>query len=145
MTTAISSDEETTITRELVPEHRRADVADAHFGIAYPLQLEPMVFAFASRLSQTYSGSYWTMYELSNGGYLMVPDEDGAFAMRCENGYEGSMTADAFGVTVLLYALSHGSFVADPQTADVYARHYHLLRYFAAEHAEAAAIFAAID
>ena len=145
MTTEVFADPTVFITRELVPEVQRADFVDALFGIAYPLQLEPTVFEFASRLSPTYRGAYWNMYALSNGGWYMCPDEDNRFDVRCPNGYQGSLTADAFGIVTVLYAFSHLSFIANGDAASNYVRHYHLLREFAAEHEEAAAIFAAID
>jgi len=144
MTTDTIADPTVIITCELVPEARRAHSVEALFGIAYPLQLEPAVFTFASKLSPTYHGAYWSMYALSNGGWYMCPNDADPFAVQCDNGYEGSMTADAFGIVCVLYAFSHLSF-SDNAIAGTYARHYHLLRDFAAEHEEAAAIFAAID
>jgi hypothetical protein len=144
MTIDTNNETTSTITRAIVPEDHRADFVDALFGIAYPLQLEPAVFTFASKLSSTYRGAYWSMYALSNRGWYMYPDDDDLVAVRCDNGYEGTMTADAFGVVCVLYAFSHLSF-GDNAMANTYARHYHLLRDFAAEHGEAAAIFAAID
>ena len=145
MTTDTIPDDTATITRELVPEHRRADFVAALFGIAYPLHLEPAVFAFASRLSTSYQGAYWSMYSLSNGGWYMCPDDDDPFDVQCPNGYEGPMSADAFGIVTVLYAFSHLSFIANGDAASNYARHHRLLREFAAEHEESAAIFAAID
>jgi hypothetical protein len=59
------------------------------------------------------------------------------------NGYKGEMSADAAGITVCLFAYSHLSFRYSEN--DAFADHFHLLREFAAEHAEASAIFAAID
>lgn len=144
MTTDIIADPTVTITRELIPETHRADFVDALFGIAYPLQLEPTVFTFASKLSASYSGAYWNMHALSNGGWYMCPDDEGLFTVRCDNGYNGSMTPDAFGIVCVLYAFSHLSF-GDNAIASTYACHYHLLREFTAEHEEAAAIFAATD
>jgi hypothetical protein len=144
MTIDTNNETTSTIIRDIIPEDHRADFVDALFGIAYPLQLEPAVFAFASKLSPTYRGAYWSMYALSNGTRYMCPDDDDLVAVRCANGYDGSMTADAFGIVCVLYAFSHLSF-GDNAIARTYARHYHLLRDFAAEHEEAAAIFAAID
>ena len=143
MTIDTNNETTSTITRELVPERQRADFVEALFGIAFPLQLEPAVFTFASKLSPTYRGAYWSMYALSSRGWYMCPDDD-RFTVQCDNGYDGSMTADAFGIVCVLYAFSHLSF-GDNAIARTYARHYHLLRDFAAEHEEAAAIFAAID
>ena len=145
MTTEVFADPTVFITRKLIPEAQRADLVGTLFGIAYPLQLEPAVFAFASNLSPSYHGAYWNMYALSNGGWYMCPDEDSRFDVRCPNGYEGSLTADAFGIVAVLYACSHLSFIANGDAASNYARHYHRLREFTVEHEEAAAIFAAID
>ena len=58
------------------------------------------------------------------------------------NGFEGSMSADAAGITACLFALSHLSFQIQH---DCIASHFHLLRDFALEHAEASVILAAID
>lgn len=141
--TTFTTDDAVAITRECIPDDRRGDHVDGLFGSAYPLQLEPAVFAFASKLSPAYHGAYWHMYALSNGGFYMAPDDD-PFDVRCPNGYEGTLSADAFGIVTALYAFSHLSF-GDKAIARTYARHYHRLRDFASEHEEAAAIFAAID
>ena len=73
----------------------------------------------------------------------MVPD-GGPFRFSVDtNDYEGVMSADAAGITVCLFACSHLSFRYSED--DVFGDHFHLLREFAAQHAEASAIFAAID
>ena len=133
------------ITGELVPHERRADFVDALFGIHFPTQLEPYVFAVASQLSVDYGGAYWHFYALSNGGFYMAPDDDAPFTVRSENGYEGALSADAFGVTACLYAYSRLSFTAGDRIAEVCARHHHLLREFMMEHAEVEAILGATD
>lgn len=109
------------------------------------MQLEPAIFGFASRLSPTYRGGYWEFYELDNGGFYMAPDDDESFVVRCENGYQGTMSADALGITACLYAYSRLSFVAGDAIGEVYARQYHLLREYMMEHSEATAIFGATD
>ena len=133
------------INRERVPDERRADFVDELFGINFPMQLEPCIFAIASELSSDYHGGYWHFYSLGNGGFHMAPDDDERFTVRSENGYEGRMSADALGITACLYAFSRLSFVASEGIARVYAMHYHLLRAYAMDHAEVAAIVAATD
>ena len=64
--------------------------------------------------------------------------------MVCENGYEGQLSADAFGITVCLYAYSRLSF-SGMLIADMCAQQYHLLRAYALEHAEVEGILAAVD
>ena len=133
-----------TIYRDLVPEERRMQHTAALFGVDFPLRLEPTVFAMAERLSPNYRGGYWNFYALCNGGLYMAPDSDARFEVRCENGFEGTLSADALGISACLYAYSHLSF-AEGDFASKCAEHYHLLREFMLDHAEAAVILGAID
>ena len=113
-----------------------------HFGQRL-LIFEGAVYDFMRRFAADYQGAYWQFYELSNGGFYMAPDE-GPFRLSVDsNGYEGMMSADAAGITVCLFACSHLSFRYSED--NVFGDHFHFLRAFAAEHAEASAIFAAID
>jgi Antirestriction protein len=73
----------------------------------------------------------------------MAPEHESTFNICVDtNGFEGSMSADAAGITACLFALSHVSFQIQH---DCIASHFHLLRDFALEHAEASVILAAID
>ena len=47
------------ITAKIIPESQRINVADKHFGLRFPLTVEPFVFSMASRLSEDYGGGYW--------------------------------------------------------------------------------------
>ena len=132
------------ITCTVVPDRQRVDVTAELFGIHFPLCLEPMVFDLARRLSPDYAGGLWTFFTLANGGFYMAPDSDRTFMLVCENGFEGGLSADAFGIAVCLYAYSHLSFRRN-DFGDVCARHYHLLREFALDHLEAGNIAAATD
>ncbi len=131
------------ITRQLVAEEQRTGVTADLFGVYFPLQLEPFIFSMASRLSEDYGGGYWLFYTLDNGGFYMAPDSD-RFQVVSENGWEGFMSADAFGITVCLYAYSNLSF-GSGQFAATCAEQYHLLREYMMVHAEAGAILAATD
>ena len=62
------------ITATRVSESQRMDVADEHFGIRFPLTVEPMIYQFDTQLSSAYSGGYWQFYTLSDGGFFMAPD-----------------------------------------------------------------------
>ena len=75
----------------------------------------------------------------------MAPDVEKQYAVSCINGYEGSLSADALGITACLYAYSHLSFSSNQALAEVCARHYHYLREFMLEHAETGSILKAID
>ena len=73
----------------------------------------------------------------------MSSDSPAAFQVHSENGFDGEMSACAFGMTACLYAYSHLSFGGD--CAKVCAEQYHLLREHALDHREARSILAAID
>jgi hypothetical protein len=102
------------------------------------------VYATADSLSADYTGGYWHFYRLANDGFYMAPAEDTAFQIACENGFEGDLSDDAFGITVCLYAYSRLSF-SGMLIADACAQHYHWLRDYAVEQEEAEAIIRAID
>lgn len=120
------------------------DIADKHFGIRFPLTVEPMIFQFATQLAPTYSGGYWNFHEISNGGFYMAPKLAQLFDVIADNGYEGTMSAEALGLTATLYAYSNLSF-GEGKFGESCADHYHWLFEFAMQHPEAAAIRAAID
>ena len=129
-----------TILRTIVPSHLRIQHTHDFFGIHFPLSLEPLVYTFAGNLAESYNGGYWEFYTLSNGGFYMAPSSSEHFKVCCENGYEGSLSADALGITVCLYAYSHLSF-----SDEVFIEHYHWLRDFMLEHPEAEEILKAVD
>lgn len=132
------------ITATLVPESSRMDVADNHFGIRFPLTVEPTIFQFATQLASAYSGGYWHFYTIDNGGFFMAPRLDEVFQIIADNGYEGTMSAEALGITACMYAFSNLSF-GEGTFGEKCAKHYRRLYEFAIQHAEAGAIRAAID
>lgn len=127
-----------------VSESQRMDVADEHFGIRFPLTVEPMIYQFATQLAAAYAGGYWHFYALSNGGFYMAPELDASFRVIADNGYQGSMSADALGITACLYAFSNLSFIKG-LFGEKCADRYHQLYEFAMQHPEAAEIRAAIN
>lgn len=132
------------ITNTIVPESQRLTIVDGLFGIAYMLKLEPAVFSISEALAEEYTGGYWEFHDLSNGGFYMAPCLDNPVMVSCENGYEGKLSPDAFGISVCLYAYCELSFVGD-RMALTCAQQYHLLREYVAEHPEARSIYRAID
>ncbi len=141
MNSSINSTSQKIEARE-VANDERLQTLPRHFG-RHMLTVEYAVYAFMRKLANPYSGGYWAFFELSNGGFYMVPECDTELSICVDgNGFDGTMSADAAGITVCLFALSHLSFqIAD----DSIAQHFHLLRDFALKHAEASAILAAID
>jgi hypothetical protein len=125
-----------------VANDERMQMLPRHFGRDM-LTVEYAVYAFMRKLTSEYRGGYWTFFELSNGGFYMAPEGETTFHISVDgNGFDGSMSADAAGITACLFALSHLSFQISNGSI---ANHYHQLRDFALEHAEAGAILAAID
>lgn len=135
----------TSITRQLVADNQRLHVTEHYFNLHFPLAIEPSIYTFADRLSADYTGGYWHFYTLSNGGFYMSPMADKPFQVNCDNGYEGALSEEAFGIVCCLYAYSHLSFSNKTGLAETCARQYHWLRDFALEHVESVAILAAID
>lgn len=132
------------ITACLVPEVDRMDAVDKLFGIKYVLKLEPTIFRFAEQLAENYDYGYWQFYTLRNGGFYMALRSDTIYNVKCKNGFDGQMTADALGIVACLYAFSNLSFGADA-FAQSCADHYHWLREFAMDHIEVRSILRAID
>ena len=123
------------VTRELVPEDRRLDVAERLFGIHFPLRLEPVIYGITEKMAEEYKGGYWDLYTLSNDGFYMAPSPDHVFHVTCDNMFEDDLSGDALGITACLYAYSHLSF-SDGRFARICARHYHRLREYMFEHPE---------
>ncbi|TNF99916.1 MAG: antirestriction protein [Gammaproteobacteria bacterium] len=111
------------------------NVVEGLFGTAFPLQLEPVVYGITDRMAQEYTGGCWNFYTLSDGEIYMAPADDGIFHVKCQNMYEGDLSADALGIVACEYAYSNLSFSMS-DIAREYARHYHLLREYSMEHPE---------
>ena len=132
-----------TFCKPLADDQRVAYTA-ALFGLDFPLRIEPTIFAMAGHLSADYTGGLWEFYALSNGGFYMAPKTDEPFMVRCENGFAGQLSSEAFGIAVCLYAYSELSFT-ESAVAVTCAEQYHLVREHALDHREAGVIMAAID
>ena len=99
-------------------------------------------FEWADRLSKDYGGGSWKFFDLSNGGWYTAPAGDKQFNVQQNmNGYEGVMSADAFGITATIFTISELMQGGDEKLINAY----HKLLDFADQHAESPAIFAAID
>jgi hypothetical protein len=135
----------TIITCKKIEEEQRANHTGKLFGARFPFTLEPTIYSITSNLSRDYTGGCWHFYELGNGGFYMAPDDDTKFSVVSENGFKGTMSADALGITACLYAYSHLSFSDSPDFAEKCAQQYHLLRELMFEHPEVKTILKAID
>lgn len=130
--------------RKLLDHNQRITVPVDLFGIHFPFHLEPTIYNNAARLSANYRGGYWLMYRLSNNCFYMAPDAQ-SFRVSCPNGFEGTMSGDAFGIVVCLYAYSELCFSSVSRLVEVCSEQYHLLREYIFEHPEVEAILRAID
>jgi hypothetical protein len=127
----------------IVPQSERLNFLPRHFG-RLMLEVEQRTYSWLSRLCENYDGSYWDMYELDNGGAYMAPTSSENFRIAVHsNDFVGTMSADATGITVTLFALSSLAF--DYPKFEVLSTRFHQLRDFASQHAERRVIFQAID
>lgn len=127
-----------------LPEGQRASYVARLFGPRF-LMVESFAFDTASSLSPDYNGGHWAFYGTCDASFFMAPTEPKEFRVECANGFDGTLSSEAFGITVTLYAYSLLSFSADPDFGQTCAQHFHKLREFMLEHAEAASILKAID
>lgn len=127
-----------------IPEAQRAAHVGKLFGTRFVF-LESFVFDTASSLSPDYNGGHWSFHGLCNGGFYMAPTEPKQFKVECANGFDGVLSADAFGITACLYAYSLLSFSASSEFGQVCSEHFHRLREFMVGHPEAALILKAVD
>ena len=134
-----------TVNRELVPEDQRLVVVERLFGMAFPLQLEPVIYGITERMAADYDGGYWEFWKLSNGGFYMAPAGDRVYHLICDNQFEGDLSADALGITACLYAYSNLSFSGPDAFADICFDQYHWLREYMFVHPEVEAILRATD
>lgn len=125
-----------------VLEDARMGTLPRHFG-ARLMTVEHTVYHFMSKFAADYKGGFWNFYELSNSGFYMAPQLPPMKLSIESNGFEGTLSADAAGITVCLFTFSHLSFQY-PEN-EVFSRHFYALREFALDHPEAGLIFAAID
>ncbi|WP_028210767.1 antirestriction protein [Paraburkholderia mimosarum] len=138
------------ITASAVPENRRMRFLVELFGERTFIRGEGLVFDWAARLSRDYDGGLWEFYKLSNGGAYVAPRRPERLRVSVAlNGYEGAVSADAFGVVVTLFALNELANDLDmrerSEECDKIVDAYHALRDFALGHDEAPAILRAID
>lgn len=131
------------ISATLLADQQRLNFLPRHFG-RQMMAVEQHLYGRLSELSSDYMGGYWNFYDLSNGGCYLAPTTPERLRIVVQgNDFEGTMSADAAGITATLFTLSELSFRF--RHAEVLGTRFHQLRDFAADHAEAALIFRAID
>ena len=134
--------DEPMVTARQVAEADRMAFLPRYAGRRF-LLVETATFRFLEQMSPDYQGGYWHFYTLSNGGFFMTPSGPGRLQLCCEgNGYTGTVSAQAAGIIATAMALSHLSCqFEEERLIDAF----YQLRDFASSHAEAPAIFRALD
>jgi hypothetical protein len=117
---------------------------------SYFLRFEHLAFRSMEQATDDYGGGFWNYVKLSNGSGYMFPASDlKTFRMGSMNAWLGDMSPEAAGIAISLCAFSWLSFDANAEGNQSVmfklAENFHALREYAAEHKEAAAIFAFID
>lgn len=125
-----------------VPESQRLEFLPRHFGKRM-LQVENYIYRRFSTLCKDYRGGYWEFVNLSNGGCYFVPSGQQFHIEQTNNCFDGTVSGDAAGIIVTLYAMSELAFQYEDE--EIFATRFHQLRDFAGTHAESALIFKAID
>lgn len=136
MSTA-STNTELTITAIKVAEKDRNDFFVKHLGLELMIDGESLIFSYARQLASNYKGGAWDFYELSNGGFYIAPKYE-----SLDFDY-GTMSGDAAGIAVTLFALNHLLWAGE-QCNRLRENYYHL-RDFAYQHKESQMIHRVID
>ena len=131
------------ITATLVPDHQRLDFLPKHFG-RQMMAFENHLYTRLSQLSESYTGGFWKFWTLSNGGCYLAPSAPEQLRVVVHtNDFDGTLSADAAGITVTLFTLSELAF--ERPDIEVLSMRFHQLRDYVCDHAEARLIFRAID
>lgn len=136
-----------TITATRVASHQRMAFLPRMFDAVH-LRGEALVYGFARRMCPHYQGAYWAFQQLDNGAGYMVPvgpEFDGQFYVTGLNGSRVLVSADAFGIVVMMHALSHLSFKTHGVTRTRLVQRFEGLRDYAWAHAEARQILELCD
>jgi len=128
----------------LVPDDRREKFLPRLFGMSLLIIAENTVYTVMERLSPyDYGGGFWNFYERDGQPLFLAPTSKPRF--QIESGlteFRGDVSAEAAGIIASLFTFSHLSFKFE---SDLLAEGYHRLLDYSDGHAEASAIFAAID
>ena len=130
------------ITARLIPLSEREGFLPRHAGGNF-IRYEMLTYALMEKACEAYHGGFWNFFELSNGGFFMVPEMESPLDLVWhDNFFEGSMSAEAAGIGISLIAQSQMVFVTDSQR---FSESFHKLREYAPDHKEAGSIFRFID
>lgn len=114
------------------------------------MRAELNIYLYADRYLDSYDGGVWAFVQLSSGGGFMKPEGEAHWHFSNPANYsELDVSAEAAGIIITALVLNHRSWMYDRHDEEELCAHYcerhRQLMNFASEHAEAAAIFRALD
>ncbi|MDI9221354.1 antirestriction protein [Pantoea sp. EA-12] len=122
----------------------------AYFG-AYVREAKAILTNWFRDYCPAHQGNYFEYFTTDNGGCFVVPSWEGRRQVAIpSNFYRGEMSAEAAGITAMLYTLNHVAWHlwakngSDP-LIDLLNQRAEALKAYAGAHEEASAIFRAID
>lgn len=83
--------------KEVVDDEERSLMFFRHFPEHFTLA-EQLVFKWLDDHCDAYHGGYWSIYDLSNGGFYMAPVRDGSLAVRLNGQGKVALTPDQAGL-----------------------------------------------
>ena len=130
-----------TITVQKINRRQRVEILSMHFGRLH-LIAESMIYTQLRQLSDDYQRGHWEFYQLSNGGFYMMPDEAEApeklTLYHVKHCFKGQMSAEAAGIVASLLVFKQLYY----QTWDAHlAQLKQCLQDYAVSHPEAELIF----
>lgn len=136
-----ANQEEKIVANLVTDDDEKMEFMPRHLG-KHLMRGQIIPFEWAERLSKDYKGGSWKFYDLSNGSWYTAPAGDKKYNVQQNmNGYEGVMSADAFGITATIFTIGQLMQGGDEKLITAY----YALMDFADQHDESAAIFGAID
>lgn len=158
--TATSETQETSFLGQLITQQVDDSEKERFFpgmyGKYYMLAQDYLYF-WMRQHTRNWSGGYWRFHHVMAAGtdavlsgYVFPLTEEGITVQISSNYYQGEMTAQAVGITAMLFAFNHVAWIAYENNADDPIIHslnekYVCLKNFALTLPEAVQIFRAID
>lgn len=131
--------------KTLLNDEQRLSVPRSIFGKHFDARIEPDIYAMAQRLSPDYQVGRWNFYLTERCAFFMAPAIEHDLLVCSNNGYEGVMGSEAFGLTASLYVYSIATLTQVGALLDSCAQQFQLLRVHAIKHPDAQEIFQALE
>jgi hypothetical protein len=132
---------------KLVDDEQRCNALYRPFPFTH-LHFEDAIYNAASHFSEDYQCGFWDYYEAENGAFFMAPPEGIYRVFSQGNGFDGEMSAQAFGIALTMFINSHLSiqfYNTNTPRSEEQGKNYHRLRDVIEGHPEESKIFAFLD